>query len=136
MLIIKYQHFGQSKHAKIVSPSLKSNSLLLIRSKKTFFQTGKLLFKQCIVTLMSINQAPFWENCLLHSYVKSCNMGLVISDEGCAMKGRYATHFIHEIDGSDYVNDDWEFGRSFRKIPPDNLEENMNRKELMPHSFD
>ena len=41
------------------------------------------------------------------------------SDKSCAMKFRYATRFI---DDECNLNDDDEFGRSFREIYPDELE--------------
>ena len=87
--------------------------------KETYFQIGNLLFKQCIGIPMGIDPAPFWANLHLYSYECSFITGLMSSDKGRAMKFRYATRFI---DDECNLNDDGEFGRSFREIYPDNLE--------------
>ena len=87
--------------------------------KETYFQIGNLLFKQCIGIPMGIDPAPFWANLHLYSYECSFITGLMSSDKGRAMKFRYATRFI---DDECNLNDDGEFGRSFRQIYPNNLE--------------
>ena len=87
--------------------------------RETYFQVGNLLFKQCIGIPMGIDPAPFWANLHLYSYECAFITRLMSSDKGRAMKFRYATRFI---DDECNLNDDDEFGRSFREIYPDELE--------------
>ena len=68
---------------------------------------------------MGIDPAPFWANLHLYSYECAFITGLMSSDKGRAMKFRYATRFI---DDECNLNDDNEFGRSFREIYPNELE--------------
>ena len=68
---------------------------------------------------MGIDPAPFWANLHLYSYECSFITGLMSTDKGRAIKFRYATRFI---DDNCNLNDDGEFGRSFREIYPDCLE--------------
>ena len=109
----------KTKHGK---NSFTKSQIKLLTShliKETYFQIGNLLFKQCIGIPMGIDPAPFWANLHLYSYECSFITGLMSSDKGRAMKFRYATRFI---DDECNLNDDGEFGRSFREIYPDNLE--------------
>ena len=87
--------------------------------KETYFKIGNLLFKQCIGIPMGIDPAPFWANLHLYSYEQSFITKLMKSDKGRALKFRYATRFI---DDECNLNDDGEFGKSFREIYPNNLE--------------
>ena len=68
---------------------------------------------------MGIDPAPFWANLHLYSYEQSFITKLMKSDKGRALKFRYATRFI---DDECNLNDDGEFGKSFREIYPNNLE--------------
>ena len=109
----------KKKHGK---NSFSKPQIRLITShliKETYFQVGNLLFKQCIGIPMGIDPAPFWANLHLYSYECSFITRLMSTDKGRAMKFRYATRFI---DDNCNLNDDGEFGRSFREIYPECLQ--------------
>ena len=68
---------------------------------------------------MGIDPAPFWANLHLHVYESDFITSLISSDKGRAIKFRYAIRFI---DDECNLNDDGEFGRSYREIYPEELE--------------
>ena len=109
----------KKKHGKNSFTQSQIKSLTSHLIKETYFQIGNLLFKQCIGIPMGIDPAPFWANLHLYSYEYSFITSLIKSDKHRAMKFRYATRFI---DDECNLNDDGEFGKSFREIYPNNLE--------------
>ena len=68
---------------------------------------------------MGIDPAPFWANLHLYVYESDFITSLISSDKRRAIKFRNASRFI---DDECNLNDDGEFGRSYREIYPEELE--------------
>ena len=114
-----YAYWTRKQHG---NDSFTRSQIKLLTShliKETYFQVGNLLFKQCIGIPMGIDPAPFWANLHLYSYEYSFITRLIKSDKSRAFKFRHSTRFI---DDECNLNDDGEFGKSYREIYPNNLE--------------
>ena len=64
--------------------------------KETYFNVENLLFKQCIGITMGIHPAAFWANLYLYAYEYEFIKLLMSTDQGKAIRFRYATRFIDE----------------------------------------
>ena len=111
--------WSKKKHGKTSFTKQQIKSLTSHLIKETYFQVGNLLFHQCIGIPMGIDPAPFWANLHLHVYESDFITSLISSDKGRAIKFRYAIRFI---DDECNLNDDGEFGRSYREIYPEELD--------------
>ena len=114
-----YAYWTKKKHG---TDSFTRAQIKLLTShliKETYFQVGNLLFKQCIGIPMGIDPAPFWANLHLYTYEDAFIFRLIKSDKGRAIKFRHSTRFI---DDECNLNDNGEFGKSYREIYPNNLE--------------
>ena len=114
-----YAYWTKKKHGKDSFTRAQIKLLTSHLIKETYFQIGNLLFKQCIGIPMGIDPAPFWANLHLYSYEYAFILRLMKSDKRRAFKFRNATRFI---DDQCNLNDDGEFGKSYREIYPSNLE--------------
>ena len=114
-----YAYWTKKKHGKDSFTRAQIKLLTSHLIKETYFQIGNLLFKQCIGIPMGIDPAPFWANLHLYSYEYAFILRLMKSDKRRAFKFRNATRFIEDQCN---LNDDGEFGKSYREIYPSNLE--------------
>ena len=87
--------------------------------KECYFTVGNSLFIQTIGIPMGIDPAPFWANLYLYKFEYRFMRELLKSDSTKARKFHGSLRFIDDLL---CLNDGDEFGTSFRKIYPNELE--------------